>query len=330
MRRVLPAIALFFVAPLVAEFLLGDLPVTMLGSLIVLAPAYGGGALLIREVVRRAGRGWASILVLALAYAILEEAFLTQTLFNPDYLGLNLHLLQPAYIPALGIGAWWTVFVLTLHTVWSISVSIGLVEALVPDRATMPWLGRTGLTVVAILFILAAAAMARFSIHQDRNHFVASVPQFGISGVVFLLVLAAGLRLPRPSGTRDPQAAPRPWIVGTTALIFSSAFLLVPNRLGWWAVAIYLVLDLTMIVIVGRWSRHQTWGATHRLALAAGAALSYAWHAFLQNPVVGGSKEIAFISHVVFAGCLLVLLAIAARRVSNIEDANPGNVVIQS
>ena len=102
MRRVLPAIALFFVAPLVAEFLLGDLPITMLGSLIVLAPAYGGGALLIREVVRRAGRGWASILVLALAYAILEEAFLTQTLFNPDYLGLNLHLLQPGPDGVLG------------------------------------------------------------------------------------------------------------------------------------------------------------------------------------------------------------------------------------
>ncbi len=55
MKRIWPGIALFFIAPLVAEFLLGDLPIDMLGSLLILAPLYGGGALLIREVVRRTG-----------------------------------------------------------------------------------------------------------------------------------------------------------------------------------------------------------------------------------------------------------------------------------
>src|ERR1700728_2318482 len=125
------------------------------------APLYGGGALLIREVVRRPSRGWPSILVLAFAYSILEEAFTTQTLFNPNYLHLNLHLLQPGYIPALGIGIWWTIFVLTLHTVWSISTSIALAEALVPDRATTPWLGWPGLSITAILFALAAVASTK-------------------------------------------------------------------------------------------------------------------------------------------------------------------------
>jgi len=44
-------------APLIAEYLLGNLPITMLGALVVLAPMYGGGAILIRETVRRAGLG---------------------------------------------------------------------------------------------------------------------------------------------------------------------------------------------------------------------------------------------------------------------------------
>ena len=61
MKRVWPAIGLFFLAPLVAEFLLGDLPINLLGALLVLAPLYGGGALLIREVVRRTGGGWPNI-----------------------------------------------------------------------------------------------------------------------------------------------------------------------------------------------------------------------------------------------------------------------------
>jgi len=73
MRRVAPAIALFFLSPLVAEFLLGDFPITMLYLVLFLAPMYGGGALVIRELVRRTGRGWPSIILLALAYGVLEE-----------------------------------------------------------------------------------------------------------------------------------------------------------------------------------------------------------------------------------------------------------------
>ena len=61
-RSLGPAIALFFLAPLVAEFLLGNLPIQMLPALVMLGPMCGGGALLIRESVRRAGRGWPSIL----------------------------------------------------------------------------------------------------------------------------------------------------------------------------------------------------------------------------------------------------------------------------
>src|SRR5271170_6870515 len=88
------AAALFFISPLVAEFLLGNLPIKLLPALIVLAPMYGGGALLIRETVRRAGRGWPSIVVLGVGYGVFEEAFTTQSLFNPNYLHLNLHLLD--------------------------------------------------------------------------------------------------------------------------------------------------------------------------------------------------------------------------------------------
>ena len=105
-NSVKPAIGLFFLAPLVAEFLLGNLPIKLLPALAMLAPMYGGGALLIRETVRRLGRGWPSLLLLGLAYGILEEALATQSLFNPDYLGMHIGLLKPAYIPALGIGGW--------------------------------------------------------------------------------------------------------------------------------------------------------------------------------------------------------------------------------
>jgi hypothetical protein len=313
MKRVLPAIGLFFMAPLVAEFLLGDLPINLLGALIVLAPMYGGGALLIREVVRRTGGGAWNILVLGVAYAVFEEAFTTQTLFNPNYLHLNLHLLEHAYVPALGIGIWWTMFVLTLHAVWSVSVSVALAEALVPDRATQPWLGGAGITVTAVLFVLGCAASTALTLKQD--HFLASRAQFVSAGLLWVGVIAASFYLPRwHRGVTGSGAAPSPWIAGGAALIAGSIFLVVPAGFGWGTVGVYVVLDLAMIGLVTRWSRAADWGGLHRLAIAGGAALAYAWHAFVQNPAVGKAGTVDRIGNVVFAAALISVLAIAARR----------------
>jgi hypothetical protein len=314
MKRILPAIGLFFLAPLVAEFLLGDLPINLLGALIVLAPMYGGGALLIREVVRRTGGGWPNILALGVAYAIFEEAFTTQTLFNPNYLHLNLHLLDPAYLPALGIGIWWSTFVLTLHAVWSIAVSVALAEALVPDRAAAPWLGGAGLAVTGALFLLGAAASIGITLKQDA--FLASGGQFAGAAILCAAAIAMSFRLPRwpVSGGAGDQSAPSPWLTGAAALAAGSIFLVVPRQWAWWAVAVYLLLDFATITLVLRWSRSTGWGRLHRLALAGGAALAYAWHAFIQTPAVGKGGSVDRIGNVVFAVALIAVLAIAARR----------------
>jgi hypothetical protein len=314
-RGVAPALGLSFVAPLVAEFLLGDLPINFLGVLAILAPLYGGGALLIRETVRRSERGWPSIFVLAFVYAVFEEAFTTQTLFNPDYLHLNMHLLAPAYIPALGIGMWWTIFVLTLHTVWSISTSIALVEALVPDRATTPWLGGIGLSVITVLFVLASIASTAHEIKQD--HFVASMKQFVVSGIICLVASVAAFRLPKRSSVSAPGSVPSPWLVGAGALLAGSIFMLVPNHWGWGAVGVYVLLDIVTIAVISVLSRRAGWDGRHRLALAGGAALTYAWHGFVQTPVIGKSLVIARVGNVVFAAGLVVLLAITARKTAS-------------
>lgn len=46
-RRVLPAVGLFFLAPLTAEFLLGNIPITALYLLPMFALLYGSGAILV-------------------------------------------------------------------------------------------------------------------------------------------------------------------------------------------------------------------------------------------------------------------------------------------
>jgi hypothetical protein len=311
-RGIWPALALFFVAPLVAEFLLGNLPIKLLPALVVLAPLYGGGALLIREVVRRTGRGWPSILLLGMAYGLVEEAFTTQSLFNPNYLRLNLGLLTPAYIPSLGIGAWWTLWMLMVHSIWSISTPIALIEACVSDRARTPWLGRVGLGVVAVLFLFGVVATTLMGYRQD--HFMASPAQFAGAAIVIVLLIVLAFRVPAERRHAADRIAPSPWILGLVSLAFASAAMLVPKEWGWGAVAALLALILGMLLPVEAWARKGTMLMTHQLALGAGAALAYGWHAFLQHPAVGGLDVSVRVGNAIFLAGAIGLIWFAARR----------------
>ncbi|WP_433443548.1 hypothetical protein [Nonomuraea sp. CA-141351] len=87
MRRIIPALGLALLSPLVAEFLLGDFPITHLTYLILLAPTYGGATVLIRETARRAGLGWPSIVLMALAYGVSEEGIMTMSSSTPTTRG---------------------------------------------------------------------------------------------------------------------------------------------------------------------------------------------------------------------------------------------------
>ncbi len=314
-RRLAPAVTLFFVAPFVAEFLLGNLPITLLPALTVLAPLYGGGAILARELVRRSGRGWPSILLLGIAYGVIEEAFTTQSLFNPDYLHLHLGLLKPAYIAPLGIGAWWTLFVLTLHAGWSICTSIALVEALWPRDARTRWLGVPGVAITALLFLAGAAASAKFTYQHD--HFLASRAQFVSAALVCVALVAAAYRLPK---TTPPRASysfcPGPWLVGGVTLLAGSALLLTPMQWGWGAAALIAAIDTAVIIALWIWSRAQAWDIRRQLAAAAGAALAYGWHAFIETPAAGSTAvSIVRAGNAVFLVIACVLIYWSTRKI---------------
>ncbi len=319
LRRVAPAIGLFFLAPLVAEFLLGNLPITLLPALVVLAPLYGGGAVLIREVARRRGLGWPSIVLLALAYGVLEEGLTTQSLFNPNYAGQR--LLDDGYLPVLGMGAVWTLYVLTLHTVWSVSAPIALVETLAHERRTTPWLGRLGLAVTALLF--ASGLAVTTAINLWAWPYVASVPQLAGAAiaVVALVVIAlhrgrsAAVRGGPTSGVPALGQAPNPWLVGATALLVGAIFMALPRSIpAWLSVLCYGLLYAGGIGVVRGWSARPGWGDPHRLALAGAALLTYAWHAFPAVPVVPVSPAVDLVGNAMFALGAVVLIAVAAVR----------------
>jgi len=267
-RSILAAVTLFFLAPIVAEFLLGDFPATWLPLIVVLAPMYGGGALLIRELTRRSGRGWPTILLLGVAYAIIEEAFTTQTLFNPDIYGMHMHLLSHAWIPALGTGAWWTLFMLNVHAFWSIGVSIALTEGLFPSRARAPWLGKFGLSVAAVLFAFGIVYSTSYTFHHDP--FRASTAQFIVSALFVVVFAIAAFLIPPASrdqtnSTREPLPAPPAFITGIAAFLLGAAIFLSPIlwKWNWAAPAFMLAVDLVFLVGLGLFSYRSAWSPFH-------------------------------------------------------------------
>jgi hypothetical protein len=320
-RRLGPAAGLFVLAPLVGEFLLGNVPITWLWVLPLLALLYGGGALLIREVARRRGLGWPAIVCLGLAFGVVEEALVTRSLFNPNYLGLR--LLDYGYLPALGIGAWWTVFVLGLHAVWSTTVPIALVESLAAKSRRAPWLGRLGLGVTAAAFVAGCVVIARA---QAPAAFDGSAAQLAVSAVVAAVLVGVALIAGRSRGD-DPapppaprSAAPSPLLAGAAALGGGSGFMImgtqvldaVPapvNVLG-------MLASLGLAGLAARsWSRRPGWSGRHRAAVLGGFLLSYAGHAFVQAPSVGNaSPGVNLAGDVVFSAAALVLLAVAFAR----------------
>ncbi|HWE84574.1 MAG TPA: hypothetical protein VG267_06490 [Terracidiphilus sp.] len=309
----LPALVLFFLAPLVAEYLLGDLPITLLPALLVLAPMYGAGALLIREVVRATGRGWPSVLLLGAAYGILEEAFTTQSLFNPDYLHMHMGLLNAGYIPALGMGAWWTLWMLNVHPVWSITTPIVLTEALFPSRAQRPWLSPVGRVIVCVVFAIGLVANTVIGWRQD--HFIARPFQFGLGAVLVLVFVA--LALGHRWVIRRKKRASRVqslWITGACAFIAASAALLIGNEWGWWSFVLLLVVDLIFLTLALRWITRMGWSDLHSLSLAAAAALAYAWHSFIQPQIVGKPGPAVLVGKVIFALGAIVIVWIGVKR----------------
>ena len=317
MRRNLAAVfTLALLSPFVAEFLLGDQYLSadrgvgaQLGMFVVLGLWYGAGAVLIREVTRRTGRGWPTILLLGLAFGLIEEGLLTQSLFNPHYLGLD--LISYGQVGGLGIGLPWTVFVLTLHVVWSIATPIALVEGIWPGRE--PWGGRVSLGVTSGLVLLGALAIAGVS--WASSGFLAAPGQLIGSAVLTVVLVIVALRRPRVDQPR-PASPVLPAVA--LGLVLASTFQLVqhagPTALPAWATSVILLLLLaTGVVAAHRWRMDV-------LGLAAGAVLTYAWVG-MTNAIHAGPA--GSVEQLVIIAVALMVTLLAVRRRSALRSIEP-------
>jgi hypothetical protein len=156
-RKIPPALVLYFLSPAIGELLSGSAPPVEFFNpfgLIILPALYGSGALLVRELTLRWEKRWPTILVLGLAYGIIEEGLMVKSFFDPNWVDLGL---LGVYGRWAGVNWVWSISLMIYHAVISIAIPILLVELLYPERRDEPWLGKRGRVGLSVLLAMTVA-----------------------------------------------------------------------------------------------------------------------------------------------------------------------------
>lgn len=140
-----PVLTLFFLSPIIGELLSGSTPLLHFlnpFSLFLLTSLYGSGAIIVREMVKRWGKGWDSVILLGATYGILEEGVMVKSFFDPNWPDLGL---LGTYGRWLGVNWVWAEWLIIYHTIYSITVPIILVELIFPKYRHVQYLSNRGL-----------------------------------------------------------------------------------------------------------------------------------------------------------------------------------------
>ncbi|MFI7304639.1 hypothetical protein ACIBM8_15645 [Micromonospora aurantiaca] len=332
-RRLVPAIALLLLAPWTAECSWGGFTLTgMPFVVLVLAPMYGGAALLIRETARRLGLGWPGIALLAAAFGVIQAGLVDQSLFNPGFLddtefAGTRAAAEATLVPGLGFSARQAVDYVGNHVVLTICAPIALVESyLGAGRRARPWLGRPGLTTAALLWL--GGSLLVFADDGGRKNFLASPVQLTVAvGVALALITAALLRrrlagpppdAPTPAGRPHAEAGPpRPlW----PALVVAVAYVGSTIAPGWPGVVLALTLAGIVAALLTRWSRRPGWGQRHVLATAAAGLVVAAALAYTVPTYAPASPAAALVGDVAISVIVLLLVGGAWWRITVARD----------
>jgi hypothetical protein len=295
------ALTLALLTPVIAELALGSTPPHLAFLVLLWLPVYGAGVLLIREVTRRRGGGWPSLVLLGIAYELVEDGLGLQALTSPHLYG------AAGWAPRLfGLNtAYWEANA-AYHVVFSVLIPIALTDLIFPAHRDRAYLRRGGLVAVAAGAVLGVLLL-RVSVPpaEDPGY---TAPWWATTGcvlaVVVLVVLALAV-LPRRTSrpvTAPAQARtiggipaapvaggiPAAPVAGAYAAVAAFGFMALIFPFGGaerpafthgsWVLlpmAAAAVIALGSLWLVGRWSRTAGWDDHHRLWLIGGALLAH-------------------------------------------------------
>ena len=311
-------LSLLVLAPICAEYLSAyddstGHPVTLLGNLVIFIPLYGCSALLIREVARRARIGWIGILLLAAAFGFVEAGLIDQSLFSPDYRGLEgwEATYAATLIAPFGLSAVNLIGFVGGHVMLSICGPIALIEAWRPDRATEPWLRSPGLVITALAYAVGSAFVLFWHLQTEEWH--ASLGQLVGTGLVVVALIVAAVLLGRRVRPERDASGPGLGITALVALVLGVAYNMMPQT--WPGFAGSVAVLVIAGVLVARASRTRRWSPTHIAIVGATPLFLTAALAFTYDPMIGEVAAQAKYGHnAVMVGIVLICVGVVLLR----------------
>jgi hypothetical protein len=322
MRKSFPALFLFILSPVCGELLSGSAPPVEFFTpitFITLCLLYGGGAMLVREMIFRWKKGWLSILIAGAAYGIIEEGLMVKSFFDPAWTDLGI---LGSYGRWLDVNWVWTVELIIYHAIFSIGIPILITTLVFPSQKGSPWVSRGWLITIFIFFLLdvifgfLAMTTYRPPVIQYLLAMAATV------GLVFL-----ARRLSDPVTGEVLGKAPSLFRFGLTGFIATLLFFLIAWALPNLPIPPFLPILLFGILVwlcgwwVWRISDHGNWKPVQLGALISGALLFFIILAPLSEMDQTRLDNPSGMGLVGLAG--LILLFLFNRRLMRNEDNIP-------
>jgi hypothetical protein len=279
-RRMAPALTLAVLAPLLAEILPGATRFSAIFVFPIEVCVWGIGAVLIREIVRRKGLGWPSLLLLALVLAVAEECLIQQTSLAP----LVIQLKGQVYARAWGVNYVYLLWALMYEAVYVVLLPVLLAELIFPGRRDEGWMSRAGLAVSLVLLTIGGL-LAWFSWTQIARVQVFHLPAYNPPLAAVLIALAAigllvfaALGPARRLGADRPASPPSPWLLGLGGAIWAIlvfglcllAFGIAPDFPPAAAIGGGVALSALAIASLPRFAAHPGWRPLHGYGLVLG------------------------------------------------------------
>lgn len=294
-------------------------------ALVFFGALYGAPALLARELARRLGWGWPSLLLLFAALGTAEAGLIDQSLFSVDYLGYEgwEENREPTLIPSLGISGYNAYSFIIGHVIFSFGAPIALAEAWVPARARKPWLGPIGTAFAAVAYVIAVLFIV-----TDPESQTGSVTQLLVTGgVVGALVLLAALagRRTRAAEPKDRSRGLSLWLVFGVALVFALAPDLTPAT--WLGVVVAATTTATFGVLIVLAARRRAWSVRHSAVVGAAYLVERGLLAFTYFPLLGDVAPGPKYAHnvvMLLAVVIAAWLALRGERDPSAASASPG------
>lgn len=283
-KHKIPLILLLLLSPVIAELLSGSSPPLEFFNplvFVLLVGLYGSGVLIVRELSLEWGNRWSTILLLGIAYGIIEEGLAVKSFFDPQWMDLGI---LGVYGRWIGVNWVWSFYLALFHAIYSIALPILIFNLIFPSLKNKRLLSCKGIGVVfAILFVIVGFCCLMLTPYRpDVVLYLATLL------IVVVLFVAAWKNKVIHIAIKNVEPLIRPLWFGVVGAIFTVSFFLtmyaVPHLVSFPPVPILIgtVLCLLVVLFVIKYSG-KTNNSHHMFSLTSGLLSFLIFLAFIHE-----------------------------------------------